>query len=96
MATVTCYRYNWSFPAGLPPGTPYYGYLTWGSAPVLIGMGTSTITAVPTAHGDTLAVLDTSISGIGPGTTQLLFSIRNTSTTNTVRNWTIFLSIVQP
>ena len=96
MATVTCYRYNWSFPAGLPPGTSYFGYITWGSAPVLIGMGTSTITAVPTTPGDTLAVVDTSISGVGAGIIRVLFTLRNTSSSNTVRFWTIFLSIVQP
>jgi hypothetical protein len=96
MATVTCYRYDWTFAAGLPPGTTYNGYIQWGAAPVLVLNGTSTITAVPTTRGDTLAVLDTSISGIGPGTTFVLFTLRNTSISNTVRSWTIFLSIVQP
>jgi hypothetical protein len=96
MANVLCYRYNWSFPEGLPPGAFYYGYITWGSAPVAILTGTSTITATPSANGEVLTVVDTSISGVGPGTTAVLFTLRNSSSSNTVRFWTIFLSIVQP
>jgi hypothetical protein len=96
MASVVCYRYNWSFPEGLPPGTFYYGFITWNSAPVIILNGTSTITATPTNQGDSLTVLDTSISGVGPALTSVLFTLKNTSSSNTIRYWTIFLSIVQP
>jgi hypothetical protein len=96
MATVTCYRYNWFFPEGLPPGTDYYGYIIWGSAPVQILEGTSTITATPSDLGARLTIMDTSIKGTGPGTTTVEFTLRNTSSVNTVRYWTIFLSIVRP
>jgi hypothetical protein len=96
MASVVCYRYNWSFPEGLPPGTFYYGYITWSAPPVIILNGTSTITATGSLNGDQLTVVDTSISGVGPGTTSVLFTLKNTSFSNTIRYWTIFLSIVQP
>jgi hypothetical protein len=96
MATITLIKYPWTFVEGVRPGQNYYGYIIWGSAPVLILQGTSTITATPLERGNSITVLDTTISGIGPGTTSLLFTIRNSSSFDILYRWNIFLSIIRP
>lgn len=99
MATVRLYQYNWSFPQGLPPNTNYYGYITWGSPPVLPLTGTVTITASPVGAGVSsgvkLAVLDTTVFGPGPGTSGVEFTMRNVGY-STIRSWTVYMSLVTP
>jgi hypothetical protein len=94
MATTSCYRYDWYFADGLPPGTNYYGYIQWQSPPVRSAAATSTITAVPSNSTDRLTILDTSINGVGLFMT-VEFTMQNTGL-YTVRNWTIFMSVVEP
>jgi hypothetical protein len=94
MPTTTCYSYPWVYEPGLPPGTDYYGYITFSHPPVLIAAATSTVTAVPSLITDRITMVDTTIDSIGVGMS-VEFTMRNSGTT-TVTNWTVYLSIVQP